>query len=94
LSLGFSAAFGGFGSSPTVRPNTAFTYRLTYQNFRAAVQAQIGGYGVGNATNGMYQGQLGFDFGTLAAAAVSFSALVNRRPILTPDWRPKLTRCC
>ena len=43
--LGFSAAFAGFGTSPTARPNTAFTYRLTYQNFRAAVQAQIGGYG-------------------------------------------------
>ena len=59
-SLGFSAAFAGFGSSPTARPNTAFTYRLTYQDFRAAVQAQVGGYGIGNATNGMYQGQLGF----------------------------------
>jgi predicted porin len=69
-SLGFSAAFSGFGTSPTVRPNTAFTYRLTYQNFRAAVQAQIGGYGVGNSTNGMYQGQLGFDFGSLSIDGV------------------------
>ena len=68
--LGFSAAFAGFGTSPTARPNTAFTYRLTYQNFRAAVQAQIGGYGVGNATNGMYQGQLGLDFGSLSADGV------------------------
>ena len=68
--LGFSAAFAGFGTSPTARPNTAFTYRLTYQNFRAAVQAQIGGYGVGNATNGMYQGQLGLDFGSLSVDGV------------------------
>jgi predicted porin len=68
--LGFSAAFAGFGTSPTVRPNTAFTYRLTYQNFRAAVQAQIGGYGVGNATNGMYQGQLGLDFGALSVDGI------------------------
>ncbi|HZZ21967.1 MAG TPA: porin [Roseiarcus sp.] len=68
--LGFSAAFAGFGTSPTARPNTAFTYRLTYQNFRAAVQAQIGGYGIGNATNGMYQGQLGFDFGSLSIDGV------------------------
>jgi predicted porin len=60
--LGFSASFSGFGSSPSVRPNTAFTYRLTYQNFRAAVQAQVGSYGIGNTTNGMYQGQLGTDF--------------------------------
>jgi hypothetical protein len=69
-SLGFSAAFSGFGSSPSVRPNTAFTYRLTYQNFRAAVQAQVGGYGIGNSTNGMYQGQLGFDFGALSVDGV------------------------
>src|SRR5271154_5020321 len=64
--LGFSAGFSGFGSSPSVRPNTAVTYRLTYQNFRAAVQAQVGSYGIGNSTNGMYQGQLGFDFGSLS----------------------------
>ena len=69
-SLGFSAAFSGFGTSPTVRPNTAFTYRLTYQNFRAAVQAQIGSYGIGNSSNGMYQGQLGFDFGSLSLDGV------------------------
>jgi predicted porin len=68
--LGFSAAFAGFGSSPTSRPNTAFTYRLIYQNFRAAVQAQVGGYGVGNATNGMYQGQLGLDFGSLSVDGI------------------------
>jgi hypothetical protein len=68
--LGFSAAFSGFGSSPSVRPNTAFTYRLTYQNFRAAVQAQVGSYGIGNSTNGMYQGQLGFDFGSLSLDGV------------------------
>ena len=69
-SLGFSAAFSGFGSSPSVRPNTAFTYRLTYQNFRAAVQAQVGSYGIGNSTNGMYQGQLGLDFGSLSVDGV------------------------
>ena len=68
--LGFSAAFSGFGSSAAVRPNTAFTYRLTYQNFRAAVQAQVGSYGIGNTTNGMYQGQLGFDFGSLSVDGV------------------------
>jgi predicted porin len=68
--LGFSASFSGFGSSPSVRPNTAFTYRLTYQNFRAAVQAQVGSYGIGNSTNGMYQGQLGLDFGSLSVDGV------------------------
>jgi hypothetical protein len=41
-SLGFSAAFSGFGSSPSVHPNTAFTYRLTYQNFRAVGRPALG----------------------------------------------------
>jgi len=68
--IGFSASFAGFGNTETVRPNTAFTYRLTYQNFRAAAQVQVGGYGVGNATNGMYQGQLGADFGALSVDGV------------------------
>jgi predicted porin len=68
--LGFSASFAGFGTSPTARPNTAFTYRLTYQSFRAAVQTQIGSYGLGNASNGMYQGQLGADFGSLSLDGV------------------------
>ena len=68
--IGFSASFAGFGNTETVRANTAFTYRLTYQNFRAAAQVQVGGYGVGNATNGMYQGQLGADFGALSVDGV------------------------
>jgi hypothetical protein len=68
--LGFSSSFAGFGTTVTVRPNTAFTYRLTYQNFRAAVQAQVGSYGVGNGANGMYQGQLGADFGDLSLDGV------------------------
>ena len=56
--------------SPSARPNTAVTYRLEYQDFRAAVQAQVGSYGIGNATNGMYQGQLGSDFGSLSLDGV------------------------
>ena len=60
--IGVSNSIGGFQDTETVRPNTAFTYRLTYQNFRAAFQAQIGGYDWGNASEGMYQGQLGGDF--------------------------------
>jgi hypothetical protein len=68
--IGFSNSFPGFGDSETARPNTAFTYRLTYPNFRAAAQAQIGGYDWGNGTQGMYQGQLGADFGPLSLDGV------------------------
>jgi hypothetical protein len=54
----------------TVRPNTAFTYRLSVGNFRAAVQAQVGGYAIGNASKGQYQGQIGADFGDLSLDGV------------------------
>jgi predicted porin len=68
--LGFTGSFAGFGNSPTVGPNTAFTYRLTYQNFRVAAQAQVGGYAIGNASNGQYQAQIGADFGNLSLDGV------------------------
>ena len=68
--LGFSGSFAGFGNSPTVRPNTAFTYRLSVGNFRVGVQAQVGGYAIGNASNGQYQGQIGADFGDLSLDGV------------------------
>jgi predicted porin len=68
--LGFTGSFAGFGNSPTVRPNTAFTYRLSIGNFRVAAQAQVGGYAMGNASNGQYQGQIGADFGDLSLDGV------------------------
>ena len=68
--FGFTSSFAGFGNSPTVRPNTAFTYRLTVGNFRVAAQAQLGGYAIGNASNGQYQGQIGADFGDLSVDGV------------------------
>ncbi len=68
--FGFTSSFAGFGNSPTVRPNTAFTYRLNVGNFRVAAQAQVGGYAIGNASNGQYQGQIGADFGALSLDGV------------------------
>jgi predicted porin len=73
--IGFSNSFPGFGDTETIRPNTAFTYRLNYQNFRVGAQAQIGGYGLGNATNGMYQGQVGADFPNIWGGTLSFDAI-------------------
>ena len=64
--IGFSNSFPGFGDTETVRPNTAFAYRLSYANFRVAALAQVGGYDLGNGSNGLYQGQLGGDFGNLS----------------------------
>ena len=68
--LGFSGSFAGFGNSPTIRPNTAFTYRLSIADFRVAAQAQVGGYAMGNASNGQIQGQIGADFGDLSLDGV------------------------
>ncbi len=68
--LGFSSSFPGFGDTETIRPNTALTYRMTHQNFHAAGQFQVGGYDWGNATQGMYQAQLGADFGPLSLDGV------------------------
>ena len=63
--IGFSNSFPGFGDTETVRPDPAFAYRLSYANLRVAALAQVGGYDLGNGSNGLYQGQLGGDFGNL-----------------------------
>ena len=68
--IGFSAAFASFGNTQLARPNTVFTYRWAYRNVRAAAQVQAGGYGLGNGSNGMVQGQLGADFGPLSVDGV------------------------
>jgi predicted porin len=78
--IGVSSSFPGFGNTETIRPNLAVTYRLTYQNFRAAFQAGgFGGYGLGNAMDASYQGQLGGDFklfgGTPYAGTFSLDVL-------------------
>ena len=70
--LGFSALYATFGASPTSRINTAFTYRLTYQGFRVAAQAQVGGYDQDNAATEQYQAQIGTDF-----KGFSFDAIVG-----------------
>jgi predicted porin len=67
--IGFSSSIPGFGTTGTIR-NTAVTYRLTYQNFRAAVQASVGGYDWDNSDTSQYQAQLGADFGPLSVDGV------------------------
>ncbi len=67
--IGYSSSFPGFGNTETVR-NTAVTYRLAYQNFRAAAQIGVGGYAWDNANTGFYQGQLGADFGAFSLDGV------------------------
>jgi predicted porin len=76
--IGFTAFYATFGASPTSRINTGFTYRLTYQSFRVAAQAQVGGYNQDNAATQQYQGQIGADIGDFsfdAIAGYAFNAL-------------------
>ena len=69
--LGFTALYATFGASPTSRINTAFTYRLTYQGFRVAAQAQAGGYDQDNAATEQYQAQIGADFNGFSFDAIA-----------------------
>ena len=69
--LGFTALYGTFGASPTSRINTAFTYRLNYQGFRVAAQAQVGGYDQFNAATEQYQAQIGLDFNGFSFDAIA-----------------------
>ena len=43
---------------------------MSYQNYRLAAQAQVGGYDWGNASNGQFQAQIGADFGNLSLDGV------------------------
>jgi predicted porin len=68
--LGFSGSFAGFGDTEAARANTAVKYRLdlpypSFYNasFRVGGLVQWGGYDQLNGTSGMYQGQVGSDFG-------------------------------
>jgi predicted porin len=69
--LGFTALYATFGASATSRINTAFTYRLTYQGFRVAAQAQAGGYDQDNAATEQYQAQIGTDFSGFSFDAIA-----------------------
>jgi predicted porin len=60
--IGFSGTTAGTGNTEDARSDLAFKYRVTYNNFRAAAMVQTGGYAQGNASNGLYQVQLGADF--------------------------------
>jgi predicted porin len=84
--LGFSGSFAGFGDTEDARVNTAVKYRLDVPypsfygaNFRVGGLVQWGGYDQGNATSGLYQGQVGADFnafrGTPFAGALSLDAI-------------------
>ncbi len=68
--IGFSGTTAGGGNTEDTRSNTAFKYRVTYGNFRAAALVQVGGYEQGNGAEKLYQGQVGFDYNGFSFDAI------------------------
>jgi predicted porin len=68
--IGFSGTTAGGGNTEDTRSNTAFKYRVAYNNFRASGVVQVGGYAQGNGAEELYQGGVGFD-----AYGFSFDAI-------------------
>ena len=60
--IGYSGRAAGDGNTETARSNTALKYAGKFGNFRVNGLLQIGGYNLGNASNGMYQVGVGADF--------------------------------
>ena len=73
--FGFTGSFAGFGDTEAARANTAVKYRLDFMNFRGAGLVQWGGYSQGNATTGMYQGQIGADFANVFGGVLSLDGI-------------------
>jgi predicted porin len=94
--IGFSGTTAGDGRTEDTRSNTAFKYRVTVGNFRAAALAQVGGWQQGNGSTQYYQGQVGFDayhfsfdaIGSWGQDVVSLSTLASTAfiPPATPDF--------
>jgi predicted porin len=60
--IGFSGTTAGTGDTEDARSNLAFKYRVTWNNYRAAAMVQTGGFAQSNASDALYQFQLGGDF--------------------------------
>lgn len=60
----------GTGETETARENTSFKYLVSYNGFRAAAIAQVGGWAQGNGAQGAYQVDLGADISGFSFDAV------------------------
>ena len=68
--IGWSGTTAGGGDTEDARSNSAFKYRVNYGQFRAAAMVQTGGFEQGNGAQGLYQVQVGGDFGGLSVDAI------------------------
>ena len=60
----------GLGDSDLARYNTSFKYQVTYNMFRAGALWGVGDYGTGDASNGAYQFDVGFDYAGFSVDAI------------------------
>lgn len=68
--IGYSGKVAGAGSTEDTRPNTAFKYNVSYNNFRLSGLAQVGGFEQGNGSNGEYEVGAGADLYGFSADVV------------------------
>ncbi len=72
--IGFFGATAGAGVTEDSKVTTAVKYRVNFGNWRLGLFSQIGGYDAGNASNAVYQGNIGGDWhvgpGVLSAEVV------------------------
>ncbi len=68
--IGYSGATAGAGNTEDTRSNSALKYRVNYGQFRAAAMVQTGGFEQGNGAQGLYEAQVGGDFGGLSVDAI------------------------
>ena len=59
--IGYSGKVPGAGSTEDTRPNSAFKYNVSFNNFRLSGLAQVGGFEQGNGSNGEYEIGAGAD---------------------------------
>ena len=71
--IGNSSTYvSGVGDTEVARYNTSLKYQVAYNNLRAGAIWQLGGYGLGNGSDGAYQFDAGFDY-----AGFSFDAVYS-----------------
>ncbi len=68
--VGYSGATAGAGNTENTRDNSALKYRVNVGQFRAAAMVQTGGFEQGNGAQGLYEAQVGGDFGGLSVDAI------------------------
>jgi predicted porin len=65
-----SAVLSGTGDTELARYTTSIKYQITYNNFRAGILSQLGGWDTGNNAQQAYEGDVGFDYAGFSLDAI------------------------